>query len=386
MSISVFSCFMAFIWSSAFVIASAILQRRKPIIIYMEFLPLLLIPILSVVRLFISIELPYTNVIHSKTVFPKIMILLSMKLFDFGIHTIHVYTLLIFIWIFGIIFFWLKISLHYVRFRKHILLEQEMLDNRVYSLVEEIYKRDRKPIAGLKIVQTAYVYSPMIIGFFKPIMCLPCIQFSNSELEYILRHEFTHYIHKDLWIKFLFTLICSIYWWNPFIHILRRDADHLLELKSDLSLAKKLTEEARTQYLETLLKIAKSLPSKKFENRTHNISSIGIGFLTFGYGRKIKQRFQLVNSYKPMTVSQKIKNVCVCIFVLLAFTASFLFVVQPRTERPPDFNGSSMFTINMDDAYLIDNKDGSYSLYSYGVKICDVHDITIEPFSSVPIM
>ena len=384
MSIFIFPVFMAFLWSNVFIAAGAVLQRRNPRIFCMYLLSFSFVSVLSIARLFAPIELSYTRVIPSEVILPKLMELLDMPLLISGHFTVYVYTIFVFVWIIGIIVYWGEIALRYIRFqsfRKYMPCEQEAADNRAYRLMSEIIERS-KSNAKVKVIQTPYVDTPMLTGFFKPAIYLPDIQFTDTELEYILRHEWTHYIDKDLWTKLLFNIICSVCWWNPLIYILKRDANHLLELKSDLSLAKQLTQESRTQYLEAMLKIAKHLSRKKY---VQTLSSVGVSFVSSNNGRKIKQRFQLVNCCKPLSMPQKLGNLCACVLMLLIFAFSFLFVVQPATAHPPDFFEAGMFTINEDTAYLIDNQDGSYSLYSDGIYIFDIHDITAEPFSSFPV-
>jgi len=170
------------------------------------------------------------------------------------------------------------------------------------------------------------------------------------------------------------------------VYILKRDTDHVLELKSDLFLAKQLTQEGRTKYLEVMLKIAKNLSGSGCADGFSGVN-IGVGFVSSDCGRKIKQRFRLVDNYKPMTLPLKLANWGICVLMLLIFSASFLFVVQPSVERPPDFQESDMFELNLDDAgtYLTNNNNGSYSLYSNGTYICDVFDVKPEPFSRLPI-
>ncbi len=375
---------MAFIWSSVFILLGSVLQRRRPIIIYMYFFPLLFISVLSIIRLFTSVELPFTKVIHSKIILPKIMGFLNIPLLTFRGFTVHVYTILLLVWIAGTVTLWIKTVLHYIhfrRFRKHIQTKPETVDNKVSVLVSKIILSGNS-MRKVKVIQTSLLSTPLLTGLFKPVIYLPNIPFTDTELEYILRHELTHYINKDLWIKFLLNIIYSVFWWNPFLYLLKRNTDHLLELKTDLSLARQLSEKSRTQYLETILKVVKYQSSLKHHQK---LSSVGIGFASSNSGRKIRQRFQLVDCYKPMNWLQKSANWCICILMLVSFFLSFSFIVQPYIDHPPNFNDSEMFIINGSNSYLIDNKDGSYSLYSDGIYMTNIYNITDEPFSSFTI-
>ena len=381
MNLTVFSFLMAFVWSSLFIIVGAILQRRMSIIIYTYFYPLLLVSALSIIRLFASFEVSSSKVVRSRVIFPRIMEFMNTPLLVFRGFTLRVSAILLLVWILGIILYWLRIASRYIHFRKYTLPWKETTNHKIISLVVKITGHNNPRIKVI-VVPASYTASPIFTGLIKPVIYLPDIPFTDIELEYILKHELTHYSHKDLWIKLLLNIVISIYWWNPLMLLLRKDANHLLELKSDLALVRHLSEEMRTQYLEVLLKVAKDLSGMK---QNAKLLGVGIGFINSESGKKMKQRFNLVDRYKPMDKLQNIANWCVCFLMLITFSVSFLFVVQPYTEHPSDFLDSSIFTINEENAYLVVNKDGSYSLYLDGVYVIDIYDITTEPFSSINI-
>ncbi|WP_092472491.1 M56 family metallopeptidase [Desulfotruncus arcticus] len=49
----------------------------------------------------------------------------------------------------------------------------------------------------------------------------PKIELSEEEWYYILSHEVAHYYHGDLWIKIVTEFLHIIYWWNPFVCLLK---------------------------------------------------------------------------------------------------------------------------------------------------------------------
>ena len=56
---------------------------------------------------------------------------------------------------------------------------------------------------------------PVIRGLFRPMIVLPEHGYNDEELLVILTHELTHYRHRDLWLKALFTSILCMQWFNP---------------------------------------------------------------------------------------------------------------------------------------------------------------------------
>ena len=116
--------------------------------------------------------------------------------------------------------------------------EQVAENECIYSIMNQIAGNRAEKI---RVIETTLVNTPMIAGLMKPTIYLPKIIFSDTELYNILLHEWTHYIHKDIWIKFLLKLLCIIYWWNPFLYLLKHDIDDTLEIKCDISITTKMT-------------------------------------------------------------------------------------------------------------------------------------------------
>lgn len=82
----------------------------------------------------------------------------------------------------------------------------------------------------------------MVYGFFTPKIYMPKIHFSDEELYYILSHEYYHFLNRDIWIKLFIYIICSIFWFNPFIHILKTNLIHMLEIRCDNKVISDKTE------------------------------------------------------------------------------------------------------------------------------------------------
>ena len=206
---------------------------------------------------------------------------------------------------------------------------------------------------------------------------------SDTELYNILLHEWTHYIHKDIWIKFLLKLLCIIYWWNPFLYLLKHDIDDTLEIKCDLSITTKMTEKEKTEYLESILKVAKSLHSKKTLTPSNNI-----GFITQKKNHSLKERFNYILKYIPPTTRQKISTTFFFGAMFLFFLSSYLFVIQPYAAPPTEVDGIPSYTINPSNSYITKDKNGIYSLYIDGQFVNNLTPdyIVVEPFASLKII
>lgn len=75
--------------------------------------------------------------------------------------------------------------------------------------------------------------SPMAAGLFHTKIYLPHENYSEPELEMILRHEWVHWKRKDLWYKFLLVLVRSIHWYHPLVWLMVKRASRDLEISCD---------------------------------------------------------------------------------------------------------------------------------------------------------
>lgn len=96
--------------------------------------------------------------------------------------------------------------------------------------------------------------SPEISGVFRPCICLPVKERSESSLKAIFTHELVHYRHGDLIFNHWFILIAGIHWFNPAVGRLHRDFRLSQELYCDYDTCRYLGS-SRT-YIRTLLETA----------------------------------------------------------------------------------------------------------------------------------
>lgn len=85
----------------------------------------------------------------------------------------------------------------------------------------------------VKLCQSSYVNTPMIVGLGHPAVVLPDIGWAQEELTLVLRHELTHYRHRDLWMKWVGAVLCALHWFNPCVWLLIRQLERWMELACD---------------------------------------------------------------------------------------------------------------------------------------------------------
>lgn len=105
---------------------------------------------------------------------------------------------------------------------------------------------------GISVTRCADAGSPMIIGFIKPLLVLPELDYNQEELYFILKHELIHYKRHDIFVKLLFVAANALHWFNPMIYIMRKEAVIDMELACDEMVIQGTPYAAKKAYTETL--------------------------------------------------------------------------------------------------------------------------------------
>lgn len=117
-------------------------------------------------------------------------------------------------------------------------------DERTNALLEQVQQQ-----TGRKITVQGYtalnIESAFGMGVLHKRIILPDRDYTETELRYVLLHEYTHFLNHDTVVKLLVTLFCMIFWWNPVVYLLQKDLEQTLEIKCDLSVARTLDEQER---------------------------------------------------------------------------------------------------------------------------------------------
>ncbi|MCB8815354.1 M56 family metallopeptidase [Desulfosporosinus shakirovi] len=382
MMITAYSVFMAILWCNVFICVVALIRRRDSFIIYFSIFPLLFLVFASIFRLLCSIELPITTVIRSEVILPAVIDSFTKPLFIVGNSdsTINIATILIVIWAGGCFYHIQQYIRSLIRFNKRIANVPGTSEPQILIAVNEIITESGKS-HPVKIIKSTEVISPMVTGFFQPVIFLPDIELSDSELKNILLHEWTHFLHKDAWVKLMMYVILSVFWWNPLIHLLNKDLDHILEIRCDLKLTAQWDMEKRFYYLENITKFIKWTRCKKSLLDT---PSHATALISTKSSSKIEQRFNLVlNTELPK--QYPLPSLLICGLTLLVLGFSYIFVFQPAGFPTAEPEYEDFYMVTPENAYLIINEDNTYSLYVDGQYKLKLKTIASEPYLTLPI-
>ncbi|MCQ2513384.1 MAG: M56 family metallopeptidase [Lachnospiraceae bacterium] len=330
------------------------------------------IAVLCLIRGLLPFELIGAKVIPSTTIWPFIRNALRFSLFE-GISVFH---LLLILWGVGSAVSLVFLMIKHIRFGRWLSRQPIYSNAPLMQAIETILPKQQE----YSVYRTNRVFSPMVVGFLKPVFLFPEYDIPPKYTTPILKHEYRHYQNKDVIAKLIFRLLCCFLWWNPLTYMIIANLDHCLEMNCDRFVVLEMTNAERTDYYEMILKVYRSGE----KNGKKHVTPFSAGFVSAGSEKQLCQRFELGLQHPSPKYNRIIKSailaVAVCSLIL-----SYLFIIQPY-NLPKE--ASEMCTITAENAYLVPNSDDTYDLFIDGVFCQSLDDPSVlesEPFSLLPI-
>ena len=184
-----------------------------------------------------------------------------------GKHNPTAVEILMFIWGLGAIVFLSYQFMGYISFKRHVLRWSSPVRSEEANSLFNIAKSDIHQ--DIVFLISKAIESPMMIGFFRPVLLLPNEEYSSTDLTFILRHEFTHFKRRDIWYKLMLTFTNALHWFNPFIWLMRKNAFADLELSCDDEVIKGISFDQRRAYSETILSAIKQQKARRTSLSTY---------------------------------------------------------------------------------------------------------------------
>ena len=345
MKITFFSIAMSIIWGSALMVLFTILRKRSRLIDICSVSGIIVLYIFCAVRMMIPIELPWVKVIPAEGAFNALYLAIRKET---GVSGVKVYHILMGVWIAGAIVKAADLVIRYLKYKKQIdkLAEKgKYLETFQYGV----------NIPSVKIVLSGAVDTPLSFGLFDRIILIPDEGYSDDDKALIIRHEYMHLINNDLAVQFLINMLCAIYWWNPFVYLLRLDLEQYFELRCDSNVTQDMSETQIADYLDVLLKVYKK--KRKSPNR------YGIGLLGTHKRRDkdIKERFIMLSKGQHRR-NRTIGKIAAIVIASVFMVISYSFIFQSNYDVPEDtYNTESdTYEVNQSNSYLIKQQNGSY--------------------------
>ena len=368
--ISPYSFIMGVLWFTAFVFLGLLIRKLKHPIVF-SVVPLLLLLVLGVLRIFVMVEMPGAVVIWSETFYPAVVNFFRIEL----LPPIQIAHMCIFVWVVGTV----CLTVQYVR--RYINRFQFLMpwcatmprDTHAESLLAEIIGKDK-----VFCIFRSPGFTTAAATAVRPCIILPNIAFSDDELRVILLHEWKHIRDKDYLSGIIVNLISFVFWWNPVVYILKKNFRFAVELKNDHYAVS--DEHAFTSYLKGIRQISKSEKEK-----------MGYGFNAFSKADDgLKDRILVLAMRDEMWNESRLRRILTnagySIVVVVLFFASYMFTVLPVHWDSPYVSESAEYFMEvyregdgedifrMEEIFLVDNSDGTFSYYVDGNFVMYVND------------
>ena len=158
-----------------------------------------------------------------------------------------------YLWIVGVVCLLLWQLTSYFYYKGKLVKNGKTIKNPI--LLEELNELCEKLGIRRSITFMTYskAHSPMVLGFWHPVLVLPKEEYSREESFYILKHELIHLRRHDVLVKFLLLLARDFHWFNPVIYLMHREAVVDMEVACDEAVVRGEAFEQRKAYTETLM-------------------------------------------------------------------------------------------------------------------------------------
>lgn len=246
------------------------------------------------------------------------------------------------------------------------------------NCLKELHIRRKIPIYS-----TAFLKSPVMMGFCSPRIYLPIHLISDlhsgagqhterlegyfhaADMRYILLHELQHYRHKDALAGFLMNFFGVLYWCNPCVWYALKEMRNDREVACDTSVLNLLAESDYEAYGNTLIRFAGKVSLTPFPFAAGISATI----------KQMQQRISNISSYNKPSVFRKIMG-------LAAFAAIgiILFCLAPMFSTHAARQNRYSWKIPSDKVSAIDlsacfsGYEGSFVLYDLNSDTWNVYN------------
>lgn len=260
------------------------------------------------------------------------------------------------IWLCGIIIAIVKLCRSYLHLRtlekSALPLQNDNIRQLFVSCLQECGVTKEIPIFS-----TAFLRTPILVGFWKPRIYLPISILNDSsqeDLRLILIHELSHHKHKDNLINHFINLAGVLYWFHPFIRFAFKDMRSMQEMACDAAVLEALDASQRLEYGNTLLRFAERNALETFPAAASLINSKS----------QMKRRILHIVQYEMPTKAKQRKSICILACTALFFCGiSPAFSIYGAEQNQYNWNISSKNITSVDLSNYFGDYEGCFVLY-----------------------
>lgn len=171
----------------------------------------------------------------------------------------HGWTLLLWVWLAGLVGVLAFHIVQHLRFRRRILAPAvPATDPLTRYIWEEALKEAGFRNPKYQLVLSPEVKTPLSIGLLPRCtrVVLPTRSYTREELYWVIRHEVIHLARQDSWNKFFLLFCTAICWFNPLMWVAMKTCAQDLELSCDETVLLFAHQSQRKEYAALLLNTA----------------------------------------------------------------------------------------------------------------------------------
>lgn len=273
-----------------------------------------------------------TEPASSQALLPQIPSSQAITYAQIAPHLLSPVEMISIIWLAGTVLFLIYQFTAYFLFKRKTLRWSKPIEDTaimaafVYALTELHIHRN------IILKQSKTVFSPMMTGFFRPILFLPDETYPIEDYPVIFKHELIHCKRRDIWYKLLMVCVNAVHWFNPFIYLMVHEAGKDIEVSCDDEVIRNTSLEFRKQYSETILSVIHAKDVQRTSFSTY-----------FNGGKKaMKQRFKNI-----LDMSKKRRGIVSLCAVILVTCAAGTLVVFAVDKEPIQQKGPAVQTISV---------------------------------------
>ncbi|WP_165835904.1 M56 family metallopeptidase [Marinifilum breve] len=189
----------------------------------------------------------------------------TLNQFSFeNLHIDQYFPIMVNIWIIGVCILSCHMTFNYlqtIKLRKHLTYPvSKQTQNIAEKLIQKINLKQK-----ITILESGYVQTPSLVGYFKPVVLLPVSMLSGipeNQLEIIIAHELAHIKRHDYLFQFIQGIIELLFFYHPVVwwlsSVVNTEREHICD-----DLAVKVCGESLT--LIKALNNMEAIRKKRFE-------------------------------------------------------------------------------------------------------------------------
>ncbi len=368
MQISFYSALMSVLWGSLFCIVLALLRRFKRGYLYYNIAPLSILLFGCIFRCVLPLDFPgFTINLEYSTFYASINTALYTPVIITGENGQGITPLMIFfaIWVTGALV--LSARFLWIYFRKMYFLNiyEDVESGPAYEIAAALCEKQK--IKKFRILKDVSIKVPHVCGFLYPRVLLPDVEYTETDLRYILAHELAHWKNGDMWVRFITILICYIFWWNPIIYLLLYRMNETLEFRCDATVVNahciENSDEERKNYLNTLKRASEDV--KKARKKRSQLFSVESELLGHSMSKEdFKRRLDIIGDYERNPKKERRIAIFTAAIMAVVLVFSYRFILQPYYYVDKEtFDDRGGIQMTPENTYLLEENDGTFSVY-----------------------